>query len=38
MTELELCTEFVHYNLVHKTKFVANNWKFSYEMTMVFND
>ena len=38
MTELELYTEFVCHNLVHKTKFVDNNLKFTYEMTMEFND
>ena len=49
MTELELYTEFVicnlvhktefvSHNLVHKTEFVDNNLKFAYEMTMEFND
>ena len=38
MTELELYTEFVSHNLVHKTEFVDNNLKFVYEMTMEFND
>ena len=32
-----LCTEFVRYNLVHKTEFVDNNLKFAFEMTMEFN-
>ena len=49
MTELELYTEFLSHNLVHKTEFVShnlvhktefvnNNLKFAYEMTMEFND
>ena len=49
MTELELYTEFVSHNLVHKTEFVShklvhktefvdNNLKFACEMAMKFND
>ena len=37
MTELELCTGFVRHNLVHETKFVDNNLKLAYKMTMEFN-
>ena len=36
MTELELYTEFVSHNLVHKTEFVDNSLKFAYDMTMEF--
>ena len=38
MTELELCTEFLSHNFLHKTEFVDNNLKSAYEMTMEFND
>ena len=38
MTELELYTEFVSHNLVHKTEFVDNNLKFACEMEMEFHD
>ena len=31
-------TEFVSHKLVHKTEFVSHNLKFTYEMTMEFND
>ena len=29
---MELCTEFVSHNLVHKTEFADNNLKFAYEI------